>query len=308
MSAVRNIMKNFARNAELDEFLRTQIGDAGYGGAEVQKTPVGTRITIFVTRPGLVIGRRGVGIRALTEQIEKKFELQNPQVSVLEIEVPELDPQVMCNKIAHLVGRGTAFRRAALWTMNSIMGAGAMGVEISISGKLRSERAHHEKYRDGVVPKSGETAKRVVREAKQDVLLKMGLYGIKVKIAIKAAIPPEVEIKEVTPEKAKVAETATAVEEVAAAPVVEEPVVEKKPAAPELKVEESKEVEQTVKAEAVELAVKPEAAAPVEKTEKVSKESPKKVEDEAEKSSKSTKMERKKKEVEGEVKNENPES
>jgi small subunit ribosomal protein S3 len=200
MSAIRNIMRNFSRNAELDEFLKQEIGDAGYGGAEVVKTPVGTRITIFVTRPGLVIGRRGVGIRALTENLEKRFDLQNPQISVLEIEIPELDPQVMCNKIAHLVSRGTAFRRAALWTINSIMNAGAMGAEISVSGKLRSERSHHEKYRDGVVPKSGETAKRIVIEAKQDVLLKMGLYGIKVKIALKDSIPPEIAIRNVQPQ------------------------------------------------------------------------------------------------------------
>ncbi len=302
MSAVRNIMKNFARNAELDEFLREQIGDAGYGGAEVQKTPVGTRITIFVTRPGLVIGRRGVGIRALTEQIEKKFELQNPQVSVLEIEIPELDPQVMCNKISHLVSRGTAFRRAALWTMNSIMGAGAMGVEISISGKLRSERAHHEKYRDGVVPKSGETAKRVVREAKQDVLLKMGLYGIKVKIAIKDAISPEVEIREAVPEETKAAETAPAVEE---ASIQKDLVVEQKTATPEAGVEKR---EKTAKGEASEVAVKSEATTPVEKKEeKKEKESRGKDKAETEKNSKPAKPERKKKEV-GEVKSENPES
>ena len=196
MSAIKKVMRNFSRNAELDEYLKNEIGDAGYGGVDILKTPVGTRITLFVTRPGIVIGRRGVGIRSLTENIESKFKIQNPQISVLEIEVPELVPQVMCNRIAHNVRRGTAFRRASLWALNSIMNAGALGAEISVAGKLRSERAHHEKHRAGIVLKSGETSKRIVKEAMIDVLLKMGLYGIKVKIAIKNAIPPEVEIKE----------------------------------------------------------------------------------------------------------------
>jgi small subunit ribosomal protein S3 len=196
MSAIKKVMGHFARNAEMDEYLQNEIAESGYGGVDILKTPVGTRITLFVTRPGIVIGRRGTGIRSLTENIETKFKIQNPQISVLEIEVPELYPQIMCNRIAHNVRRGTAFRRAALWALNSIMGAGAMGAEISVSGKLRSERAHHEKHRAGIVLKSGETAKRVVREATSDVLLKMGLYGIKVKIAIKDAIPHEVEIKE----------------------------------------------------------------------------------------------------------------
>jgi small subunit ribosomal protein S3 len=74
------------------------------------------------------------------------------------------------------------------------MNAGALGAEITISGKLRSERAHFEKYTMGIVPKSGEVAKRVVKEAVAHVLLKMGLYGIKVKIAYKDAIPPEFEL------------------------------------------------------------------------------------------------------------------
>ena len=196
MSAIKKVMGHFARNAEIDEYLQNEIAESGYGGVDILKTPVGTRITLFVTRPGIVIGRRGVGIRSLTENIETKFKIQNPQISVLEIEVPELSPQIMCNRIAHNVRRGTAFRRASLWALNSIMNAGAMGAEISVSGKLRSERAHHEKHRAGIVLKSGETAKRIVREATSDVLLKMGLYGIKVKIAIKDAIPHEVEIKE----------------------------------------------------------------------------------------------------------------
>lgn len=196
MSATRNVMKNFARNAALDEFLETELAEAGYGGVDVLRTPVGTRITIFVTRPGLVIGRRGVGIRELTEKVEQKFGLPAPQLSVLEVEVPELNPRIMANRIAQTVTRGTAFRRAAIWALNSIMNAGAMGAEIVVSGKLRSERSHFEKYRAGIVPKSGDTAKKVVREATTDVLLKMGLYGVKVSVAVKGAIPAEVEFLE----------------------------------------------------------------------------------------------------------------
>ena len=79
------------------------------------------------------------------------------------------------------------------------MAAGAAGVEIGVAGKLRSDRSHNEKYRMGVVPKSGEASKRVVREATTDVLLKLGLYGIQVKIALKDAMPPMVEYIEQQP-------------------------------------------------------------------------------------------------------------
>ena len=99
----------------------------------------------------------------------------------------------MAARTAQIVARGTAFRRAATWTMNSIMAAGASGVEIGVAGKLRSDRSHSEKYRMGVVPKSGEASKEVVRQATTDVLLKLGLYGIQVSIALKGSVPPMVE-------------------------------------------------------------------------------------------------------------------
>jgi small subunit ribosomal protein S3 len=194
MSAISNVMKNNFRNLELDEFLSETLRDAGYGRVDVQKTPVGTRIILSVTRPGLVIGRKGTGIKDLTSKLEQKFGLSNPQISVTELEAPELNPKIMCNRIAQLIERGTAFRRAAIWTNNTIMNAGALGVEITVAGKLRSERAHFEKHSAGLVPKSGDVADKVVRYGVAHVLTKMGLMGIQLKIAIKNEMPKEFEM------------------------------------------------------------------------------------------------------------------
>jgi small subunit ribosomal protein S3 len=166
-------MKNNFRNMELNEYLSSSLSEAGYGGAEVQKTPIGTKITLFVIRPGLVIGRKGSGIRDLTARLEQNFNLENAQVSVTEVTKPELNPHIMANRIAQLIERGTAFRRASLWTINTIMGAGAMGVEITVSGKLRGERAHFEKHTAGIIPKSGKVAEEVVRSSTNSLLTKM---------------------------------------------------------------------------------------------------------------------------------------
>jgi small subunit ribosomal protein S3 len=198
MSAAKNVIKENFRNMELHEFLAEALKDAGYGGIEVQKTPVGARLTLYVTRPGLVIGRKGVGIKDLMTKIEQKFGLQNPQISVLEISNPELDPQIMCNRIAQLIERGTAFRRAAMWSLNTIMSAGALGVEVVISGKLRTERAHFEKHTIGIVPKSGDIAEKIVKTGVSHVLTKMGLMGIRLRIASKSALPQEFEFKDET--------------------------------------------------------------------------------------------------------------
>lgn len=195
-TAVRSILSARRSLAELDEFFESELKEAGYGGVEVERSPVGTTIAVFVARPGLAIGRRGTGIKDLTEKVGTRFGFPNPQIAVTEVMSPELNSRIMAARIAQIVSRGTAFRRAAQWSMGNIMNAGAAGVEISIAGKLRSDRSHGEKYRAGIVPKSGDTADRSVSEATTDVLLKLGLYGIKVKIALKDALPPDFQLKE----------------------------------------------------------------------------------------------------------------
>jgi len=181
--------------ADIDEFFEKQLKEAGYGGLEIQRSPTGLTLKVYVARPGLAIGRRGTGIKELTEKVAAQFALVNPQIAISEVENPALNPRIMAARVAQIVERGTAFRRAATWTLNNIMNAGAMGCEISVAGKLRSDRSRGEKYRAGIVPKSGDTADRVVSEATTDVLLKLGLYGIKVKIALRDALPPEFQFK-----------------------------------------------------------------------------------------------------------------
>jgi small subunit ribosomal protein S3 len=112
----------------------------------------------------------------------------------MEVAVPELNPKIMCNRIAQLIERGTAFRRAALWTINTVMNAGALGVEVSIAGKLRSERAHFEKHSAGIIPKSGDVASRVVDIGITHVLTKMGLMGVQLRIAQRNELPDEFQL------------------------------------------------------------------------------------------------------------------
>ncbi|MDR4510976.1 MAG: 30S ribosomal protein S3 [Nitrososphaeraceae archaeon] len=201
MNAAKNLMFNNYKNMELDSYLKEKLRESGYGGVEIQKTPIGTRITLYVTRPGLVIGRKGVGIKDLTTKLESNFGLNNPQVSVMEIEIPELNAKIMANRIGQLIERGTAFRRAAIWTLNTVMNAGALGTEVSIAGKLRSERAHFEKHSVGIIPKSGDLADRVVKVAVTNVLTKMGLMGIQLRIVLKNEIPTEFQFNEEIKEK-----------------------------------------------------------------------------------------------------------
>ncbi len=195
MSAVKNVIKDNYNMMLLKDYLREAIKDAGFSHAEISKTPVGTRVALHVTRPGIVIGRKGSGIRALTEKLETDFGLKNPQISVVEIEKPELAPSVMCNRMASHLERGTAFRRATMWTLKQIMEGGAMGVQITISGKLRGDRSAFEKHTQGILPRAGHHAEIIVDEDIAHVKTAMGLIGVRIRIAKKEKLIPEFEMK-----------------------------------------------------------------------------------------------------------------
>ena len=195
MTQIKNVIKDNYNIMLLNDFLKEEIKEAGFHKVEISKTPLGTKIVLFVTRPGIVIGRKGAGIRQLTERIESDFKLKNPQIAVEEIAKAELSPSVMCNRMSAHIERGIAFRRATVWTMNQIMEAGAMGVQITVSGKLRGDRSAFEKHTRGILPRAGNYAKNIVSEDVVHTKTPMGLIGIKIRIAVKERVVPEFELE-----------------------------------------------------------------------------------------------------------------
>ncbi len=198
MSVVKHFISESMKKNEIDEFLQKELARAGYGGVNISKTPLGTHIVIYAMRPGLVIGRGGGTIRELARILEEKFNVPNPQISVSEMEIPELNAYVVASRIASALQRGIHFRRSGYWALNRVMEAGALGVEIIISGKLRTDRSRYEKFKAGYLPKCGDAALKYVRKAGVDVQLKPGTLGVKVRI-----MPPDAEF----PDKTKIVES-----------------------------------------------------------------------------------------------------
>ena len=168
--------------AKIDEFLAKEFYRAGYAGVDIMRTPLGTRITIYAERPAIIIGSRGSMIRRLAEIFNRKFGIENPQITVTNVENPELNARVMAFRLAVALERGFHFRRAAFIALRRIMEAGALGAEIVISGKLTSERARYEKYRAGKIYKAGDMVNYMVDRAVAYAILKPGVYGIEVRI------------------------------------------------------------------------------------------------------------------------------
>ena len=191
MSAVKKMIRDNYNMMLLRDYLRREIKDAGFSHFDIQKQPTGTRVSVYVVRPGIVIGRKGSVIRALTEQLESDFDYKNPQIRVEEIPKPELSPSVMCGRMASHIERGTAFRRATMWTLQQVMESGAMGVQITVSGKLRGDRSSFEKHTAGILPRAGHHAQTIVDEDIAHVQTPMGLIGIRIRIAHKEKFVPE---------------------------------------------------------------------------------------------------------------------
>lgn len=207
MSVVKHFMTESIKRTEIDEYLQKKLDRAGYGGVNISKTPLGTHILIYAMRPGIVIGRGGETIRELAAFLGEKFGVSNPQISVSEIEVPELNAHVVASRVASALQRGVHFRRAGYWSLNQVMEAGALGCEIVISGKLRTERARFEKFRAGYLIKCGEPSLRYMQKAVAHVQLKQGMFGIRVRI-----LPPDT----IFPDKLTIADTLPPEDELAA--------------------------------------------------------------------------------------------
>ncbi len=191
VSVYKQFIREGVKRAEIIEFLRKTFRRAGFGGVEIQNTPLGSRVIIEAERPGLVIGRHGLRIREVAKILEEKYGLKDPQIFVNEVSEPELNPMIMAERIAMALERGFHFRRVGNIALRQIMAAGARGAEIVISGKLTSERARFEKFRAGLLPKSGEPYAKYVREATTSVLLKPGVIGIKVRILPPVNLPDD---------------------------------------------------------------------------------------------------------------------
>jgi len=179
------------KRTRIDEYLENELERAGYGGMEIQVTPLGTMVVVYAERPGMVIGRGGKTVRNITQQLKNNYDLENPQVEVKEVDVPELNPKIMAHKIAAMLQRGMHFRRVAYTALRRIMGAGAQGVEVTISGKIRGSRSACAKFIDGYIKKCGEPATRFVREGFATVQLKPGVLGIYVRIMPPGTVLPD---------------------------------------------------------------------------------------------------------------------
>jgi len=187
----RKFVTEKIKEFQIQEYVRNSLRNAGLSHVKVQRTPLGEKIVVHTSRPGLVVGRKGQNIKQLTKTLKKKFELENPQIEIAEVEQMGLNAVIMAENIASYLEKfGTRnFKGVGHKTMTKVRDSGALGVEIILSGKIPSSRAKSWRFYSGYLRKCGDISLEGVDRGYAVARLKSGIVGIKV-----AIMPPDIKL------------------------------------------------------------------------------------------------------------------
>src|SRR5699024_6329868 len=162
MATEQQFIEDGMQRTQIDEFFGEELARAGYGGMDLAKTPMGTQIVLRAEKPGMVIGKGGKNIRKVTAELEDRFDLEDPQIDVQEVDEPDLNAQIVADRLGNALERGWYFRKAGHTTIDRIMDAGARGAEITLNGKVTGARSRNEKFNRGYIKHNGEPSQDIV--------------------------------------------------------------------------------------------------------------------------------------------------
>ena len=189
----RKFISQHIKEFEIKEYVRATLSRVGLSDVKLQRTPLGEKIIISTSRPGLVVGRSGSNISKLTKDLKEKFSLENPQIEIEEVASIGLDANIIAEMIVNSLEKfGIArFKGVGHKAMSDVMNAGALGVEILISGRIPSSRAKTWRFYQGYLKKCGDIAVSQVKTAFAYANLKVGAVGVRVKIMTPDIILPD---------------------------------------------------------------------------------------------------------------------
>ncbi|MDR3102031.1 MAG: 30S ribosomal protein S3 [Methanocalculaceae archaeon] len=191
MTIEKKFVADGVRKVRVEQYLNKELKRAGYGGMDIVRTPIGTQITIFAEKPGIVIGKGGRLVRQITTDLTSIYGIDSPQVEVQQVANPSLNAQIMAERLANALERGWYFRKAGSSVIRRVMDAGALGCEVIIAGKLTGARARVQKFVEGYIKHSGEPASSLVEGGYATAIKKLGIIGVQVKIVPPGAILPD---------------------------------------------------------------------------------------------------------------------
>jgi len=136
----------------LKKSLKKRFAHAGVSRIEIERAANKLKITIYTSRPGIIIGRKGQEVDKLKQEVQKRTG-KEVFINIQEILKPELDAQLVCESVALQLEKRIAFRRAMRKAVDAALRFGARGIKIRVSGRLNgAEIARSEWYLHGQLP------------------------------------------------------------------------------------------------------------------------------------------------------------
>jgi small subunit ribosomal protein S3 len=174
----RNYSEILKADLELRRDLKKRLAHAGVSEVDIERAADKLRVTIYTSRPGIIIGRKGAEVDKLRDDLQKQMG-REVHINIQEIQRPELDAQLVAQSVAHQLVRRVAFRRAMRKAMESAFRFGAKGFKIMVAGRLGGhEIARTEWYQDGRLPLH--TLKADIDYGLAEAQTTYGVIGVKV--------------------------------------------------------------------------------------------------------------------------------
>jgi small subunit ribosomal protein S3 len=174
----KDIAAKLSEDFKVRNYIKTRKKTAGISHILIERTAKVIRISIDASRPGVIIGRSGVDITSLEEEL-KKLTGQDVKIYINEISKPELDAGLVAENIALQLSGRASFRKAMKTAISNTMRAGAQGIKVMCSGRLGgAEMARTEVYKEGRTPLH--TIRANIDYATGEALTIYGIIGIKV--------------------------------------------------------------------------------------------------------------------------------
>lgn len=166
---------------KIRDFIQKKLYSAGIVSIRIERSTKRIKLTLVVSRPGLVIGRGGKELEALKKDLQKILpkNKQNIDIQVEEFKQSELSAKLIAEKIAYQLTKRMPYRRAVLSAMEKSMAAGAKGIKVILSGRINgAEIGRREKFSLGTVPLS--TIRSKIDYHHTPSLTRSGYIGVKV--------------------------------------------------------------------------------------------------------------------------------
>ena len=173
-----NYSKLLHEDLEIRNYVQKKLKSASISKITIERAAKKLRLTIFSSKPGIIIGKKGADIESLKNMLTKMSKLE-VFIDIKEVRKPEVDAQLVADNIASQLEKRISFRRAMKKAVQSSMRLGAKGVKVVCSGRLGgAEIARTEKYAEGSVPLH--TLRSDIDYATSEAETTYGICGIKV--------------------------------------------------------------------------------------------------------------------------------